>query len=87
MQPRNLTKPFSIAGFIFGEAYMLFAALAPSYSNGAPVEFAGKLARIAAGIIFFGPFGAAMGLGVGILVGALWKKQKDEPMTSDESRD
>ncbi len=72
--PRNLTKPFTIAGFILGEIYMLFAALAPYY-NGTEVPLDGKLMRIFAGAFFFGPFGAAAGLGIGLLVGAVWRKR------------
>ena len=33
---RNFTKPFSIAGLVLGEIYMLFAVLAP-YRKGPPV--------------------------------------------------
>lgn len=35
MRGRNFTKPFSIAGFILGEIYMLYTVLAP-YRKGPP---------------------------------------------------
>ena len=72
MRGRNLTKPFSIGGFILGEIYLVIAALAP-YHTGAEISTAGKLSRIAGGFFFFGPFGAAAGLGIGLLIGALLK--------------
>ena len=74
MRGRNLTKPFTIAGFILGELYMLYAVLAP-YHTGAPVPLIGKIYRILGASVFFGPFGAAVGLGIGLLVGALLKKR------------
>ena len=41
MRGRNLTKPFSIAGFVLAEIYMLFAVLAPVRTGmPAPVSYA-----------------------------------------------
>lgn len=74
MAGRNLTKPFSIAGFILGEIYLLYSAL-PPYFNGVPVELSVQIQRVVIGSIFFGPFGACAGLGVGLIVGALWRKR------------
>jgi hypothetical protein len=74
MAGRNLTKPFSIAGFIFGELYLCFAALAP-YHTGEEVPLAGKIWRIVVSSLFFGPFGAVVGMGIGLLVGALLSKR------------
>ena len=70
MQHRSLAKPFTIGGFILGEIYMLVAVLAP-YRTGAPIPWGALSAKILASSIFFGPFGAAVGLGVGLLVSAL----------------
>ncbi|MDB6153354.1 MAG: hypothetical protein JWL90_1807 [Chthoniobacteraceae bacterium] len=75
MRPRNLTKPFTIAGFVLGEIYMLFAALAP-YHDGTQIPLMGKVMRILGTAIFFGPFGAAAGMGIGLLVGAIWQKKE-----------
>ncbi len=88
MQVRNLAKPFSIAGFIFGEIYMLLVCLAPyrkgppvpltlampplepsSLAPGTPIPFDALAIKIAVSSIFFGPFGAMIGLGVGLLIG------------------
>ena len=87
MSGRNLAKPFAIAGFILAEIYMLYTVLAPygheSYElpfpipeaptlpPGAPVPLGAMLLRIAACSIFFGPFGAFVGTGVGLLVSGL----------------
>ena len=89
MPGRNYAKPFSIAGFILGEIYMLYAVLAP-YRTGPPAPILYPLPtdpttlaagtappievlamKIVASAIFFGPFGALVGLGVGLLIGGL----------------
>jgi len=70
MQKLNLIKPFTIAGFILGEAYMLYAVLAP-YRTGAPIPTSTLVWKLLASSIFFGPFGAAVGMGVGVLLAGL----------------
>ncbi len=67
---RNFAKPFAIAGFILAELYMLFAVLAPNL-HGAPTPVSATVWRVAASALFLGPFGAAAGTGVGLLVSAL----------------
>jgi hypothetical protein len=87
MSGRNLAKPFSIAGFILAEIYMLFTVLAPyghethelplpipevsTVAPGAPVPLSAMIFRVAASSIFFGPFGAVVGCGVGLLVSGM----------------
>lgn len=71
---RNLSKPFTIAGFALGEIYMLFAVLAP-YRTGAPIPAEVLVWKIIASAIFFGPFGGAIGLGIGLIVSALLPKR------------
>ena len=88
MSGRNLAKPFAIAGFILAEIYMLLTVLAPyghethelpfpipetsAVAPGAPVPLSAMIFRVAASAIFFGPFGAVVGGGIGLLVsGAL----------------
>ena len=63
----NLVKPFTIAGFIVGELYMVFTVLGPDRS-GMDVPWTGVAGRLIGASLFFGPFGAALGLGVGLLV-------------------
>lgn len=63
----NLIKPFTIAGFILGELYMVFTVLGPDKS-GMEVPWTGIIARLTGASLFFGPFGAAAGMGVGMLV-------------------
>jgi hypothetical protein len=70
----NLVKLFTIAGFVFGEIYMLYAVLAP-YRTGAAIPASALVWKIIASAFFFGPFGAAVGLGVGLLVSALFSKR------------
>src|SRR5688500_8141688 len=70
MQVRNLSKPFTIAGFILGEIFMLFVVLAP-YRTGAEIPLSSLIGKMLASALFFGPFGAAAGLGLGLIVAAL----------------
>jgi hypothetical protein len=87
MSARNLAKPFAIAGFILAEIYMLFTVLAPyghekhelpfqipdvsALPPGAPVPLRATIIRVAVCSIFFGPFGAVIGTGIGLLVSGL----------------
>jgi hypothetical protein len=88
MPGRNLAKPFSIAGFILAEIYMLFTVLGPyghetqplpmpplteaAVPAGTPAPTSAKVTRVLICAVFFGPFGALVGMGVGLLVsGAL----------------
>lgn len=70
MQSRHLVKAFTIGGLVAGEAYMLFAVLAP-YRTGAPIPPSALVWKVLSSALFFGPFGAAVGLGIGLLVSAL----------------
>jgi len=87
MSSRNLAKPFAIAGFIFAEIYMLFTVLGPygremhplpmpvpeveTVPAGAPVPGRAKVSRVLLSALFFGPFGAIAGTGVGLIVSGL----------------
>jgi len=87
MSSRNLAKPFAIAGFFLAEIYMLFTVLAPyghethelpfpipdasTLAPGAPVPVSAMILRVAVSAIFFGPFGAVVGGGIGLLVSGL----------------
>jgi hypothetical protein len=92
MRGRNFAKPFSIAGLVLGEIYMLYTVLAP-YHKGPPVPLRYPLPpegplpadlsiplsvlifKLSASAIFFGVFGALVGLGVGLLVTGLFAKR------------
>ncbi len=65
-----LVKPFTIAGFVVGEIYMLFTVLAP-HLQGEVVPLAALIKRLLVLAIFFGPFGAAVGLGLGLIAQAI----------------
>lgn len=91
MLRRNFAKPFSIAGFILGEIYMLLLCLAPYRKGpsgrlpmnvelpvapsdlpaGAPIPTDALILKMAVSAIFFGPFGALVGMGIGLLIGGL----------------
>lgn len=74
MANRNLTKPFSIGGFILGEIYMLAIVFGPSPS-GEIVPLAHQLKRMLALAPFCGVFGALVGLGIGLIITALISKR------------
>ena len=74
MPRRNLSKPFSIAGFIIGEIYMAFIVFAPSRS-GEIVPLAHQIKRVVALIPFCGVFGALIGFGIGLIVMSLMPKR------------
>lgn len=69
---RNYVKPFFIAGFILGEAYVALLLLAPQAPGHPGVHWSGALTAI----FLFGPFGAAAGGGIGLLVSAVASKFK-----------
>lgn len=70
MRKKSLAKPFTFAGFVAGELYMLYTALAPNL-KGAVVPWEGMVQRCLALALFFGPFGAAVGVGLWLLVEAI----------------
>lgn len=74
MTKRNLTKPFSIAGLILAEIYMVFVVLGPSPS-GEVVPLSHQISRMLVLSIFFGIFGALVGGGIGLLVSAILPKR------------
>lgn len=87
MPGRNLAKPFAIVGFLLAEAYMLFTVLGPysrethalpfpvpeivAVEPGAPVPPGAKVSRVLICALFFGPFGAIAGTGLGLLASGL----------------
>lgn len=73
MTGRNLAKPFSIAGFFLGEIYMVYSVLAP-YRSGADIPTSALIWKLIVSSVFFGPFGAVVGAGVGLLIGGLFIK-------------
>ena len=73
MRAPLLIKTCTIGGFVLGEIYMLYAVLAP-YRTGVPIPSSTLLWKLVASSVFFGPFGAAIGLGFGLLVSALWRR-------------
>jgi hypothetical protein len=75
MHRRNFAKVFTIAGFVLGEIYMLFTVLAP-YRTGAAIPTSALIWKTATSAIFFGPFGAALGLGIGLLLAGLLRRDK-----------
>ena len=86
---RNLAKPFSIAGVILAEIYMVYTILAPYRKGpspplamplpiesavlgaGAQIPLDALLLKLALGAVFFGMFGALVGVGIGLLISGM----------------
>ena len=66
----TLVRNFAIAGFILAELYMFFSVAAPRL-KGVEMPVAALTTRLFASSLLFGPFGLAMGTGVGLLADGL----------------
>ncbi len=66
----TLVRNLAIAGFILAELYMVFSVSAPRL-KGVEIPPAALVSRLFASGLLFGPFGLAMGTGVGLLVDGL----------------
>lgn len=66
----SLVRNFAIAGFVFGEVYMFFAVASPRL-KGVEIPLDALTARLVASSLLFGPFGLAMGTGLGLLADGL----------------
>jgi hypothetical protein len=75
-----LVAVFGIAGFALAEIYMVLTVLAP-HVQGEVVPLSVKIKTVLVSAIFFGPFGAAAGTGIGLLVQGIvnWRKAKAKP--------
>ena len=101
MPGRNLAKPFAIASFILAEIYMLFTVLGPYghethvlpfpipettvVAPGTPPPLSAVILRCFVSAIFFGPFGALVGGGVGLLASGLLGDFRQPPRDSPRS--
>lgn len=75
MRPRNYPKLCGIAGIVLAEIYMLYTVLAPR-ATGEAVPWQHQVTTALTLSVFFGPFGALVGTGVGLLIGGLVKKSE-----------
>ena len=66
----TFVRNFAILGFILGEVYMVFAVAAPRL-KGIEIPLEALTTRLLASSLLFGPFGLAMGTGIGLLVDGL----------------
>ena len=104
MPGRNLAKPFAIVGFILAEVYMLFAVLGgyghetsplpypipetETVQAGTPPPTGVKITRVLVSGLFFGPLGAAVGTGLGLLASGLlgdFRRKDATPHPGDTS--
>ena len=99
MPGRNLAKPFAIGGFLLAEIYMIFTVLAPysrethplpipipevsAVPVGTPPPLRAKITTLLVSSIFFGPFGAIFGTGLGLLASGLRGDFRKDTTTPD----
>lgn len=95
MRGRNYTKISSITGIVLGEIYMLYTVLAPYRKGppipisipmphdlipaDTAIPLGALLLKIALCSVFFGLFGALVGLGIGLLITGLLQKPPAPP--------
>ena len=72
-QKPSVVKICGIIGFLAGEVYMVFTIAGPRL-QGIEIPLSSLLTRLVAMSLLFGPFGMALGTGVGLLLGALKSK-------------
>ena len=91
MRGRNYTKFFSIVGIVLGEIIMLYTVLAPRRKGApieisvpmphevlpadATTPIWARILELSLGSVFFGLFGALVGLGIGLLVTGMLAKR------------
>ncbi len=66
----SLVKKFAISGMILAEVYMVFTVASPRL-KGIDIPGTAIALRIAAMALLFGPFGLAIGTGIGLLADGL----------------
>jgi hypothetical protein len=66
-RPSSLVKKFALAGLLLAEIYMVFTVASPRL-KGVDIPATSIAIRMAALALLFGPFGLAVGTGVGLLV-------------------
>ena len=82
-RPFPIVKAIAIAGAVLAEIYMVYTVLAPNPAGPAPLGY--LLKRVFVGAIFFGPFGLAVGTGVGLLVQAIMPQRNPVEVKKKES--
>lgn len=80
----SLVKKFAFAGLIFAEVYMIFTVASPRL-KGVDIPATSIAIRVAAMALLFGPFGLAIGTGVGLLVDGARNALKGSPKNAESS--
>lgn len=78
----SLVKKFAIAGLLLAEFYMVFTVASPRL-RGVEIPATSIAIRVAALALLFGPFGLAVGTGVGLLVDGARRSLKARPKNTD----
>ena len=79
----SLVKWCALAGLILAEIYMVVTVASPRL-KGIEIPAAAVAMRIAAMSLLFGPFGLAVGTGIGLLLDALRRKFSKTPSSKPE---
>ena len=77
----SLVKWCAFLGLVLAEVYMVITVASPRL-KGIEIPAAAVAARIVAMSLLFGPFGLAVGTGVGLLVDAIRRALFQSPSTS-----
>jgi hypothetical protein len=80
-----LVRNFAIGGLVFAEIYMVFTVSAPRL-HGDPIPWDALLMRMAALAVLFGPFGLALGTGVGLLADGALRSLRKKSSEGSEHR-
>lgn len=80
-----MVKICGIIGFLAGEVYMVFTVAGPRL-QGIEIPLSSLLTRLVAMSLLFGPFGMALGTGVGLLLSALKSKTDADPDADQQDR-
>ena len=81
-QHPGLVKKFALAGLILGEIYMVLAVSAPRL-RGVEIPWDALALRLLSMSLLFGPFGLAVGTGLGLLVDGVLRS-KSQKSTGDK---
>jgi len=78
-----LVKKFALAGLLLAEVYMVFTVASPRL-RGVEIPPTSIAIRVAALSLLFGPFGLAVGTGVGLLVDGARRSFKASPESNEK---
>lgn len=88
LKQATVFKTAAISGFVLGEIYNVFTVMAP-LADGSTIPLGHAFMRFLIMSIFFGPFGALAGFGVGLLIASIFcnSEYPESSADADKSHD